>query len=74
MGRRKRALILPGVATVAFTVVLEAIDPSHVSHGPTILDFELAGSHARTAQIAEWGAKGRSAAQLSRRLQPSRAA
>jgi hypothetical protein len=63
---RKRALILLGVATVAFTVVLEVIDPSHVSHGPTILDFEFAGSRARAAQIvAEWGSKGRSAAHLS---------
>jgi hypothetical protein len=64
--RRKRALILLGIATVAFTVILEVIDPSHVSHGPTILDFEFAGSHARASQIiAEWGAKGRSAAHLS---------
>jgi hypothetical protein len=63
---RKRALIVLGVATVAFTVILEMIDPSHVSHGPTILDFEFAGSHARAAQIvAEWGPKGRSAAHLS---------
>lgn len=47
-------------------MILEVIDPSHVSHGPTILDFEFAGSHARAAQItAEWGAKGRSAAHLS---------
>jgi hypothetical protein len=63
---RKHALILLGIATVAFTVILEVIDPSHVSHGPTILDFEFAGSHARAAQIvAEWGSKGRSAAHLS---------
>ena len=63
---RKRALVLLGVATVAFTVILEVIDPSHVSHGPTILDFEFAGSRARAARIvAEWGAKGRSAAHLS---------
>jgi hypothetical protein len=63
---RKRALILLGVATVAFTVILEAIDPSHVSHGPTILDFEFVGSRARATQIvAEWGPKGRSAAHLS---------
>lgn len=63
---RKHALILLGIATVAFTVVLEVIDPSHVSHGPTILDFEFAGSRARAAQImAEWGSKGRSAAHLS---------
>ncbi len=63
---RKRALILLGIATVAFTVVLEVIDPSNVSHGPTILDFEFAGSNVRAAQIvAEWAAKGRSAAHLS---------
>jgi hypothetical protein len=63
---RKRALLVLGVATVTFTVILEVIDPSHVSHGPTILDFEFAGSRARAAQIvAEWGPKGRSAAHLS---------
>ncbi len=63
---RKRALILLGIATVAFTVILELIDPSHVSRGPTILDFEFAGSSLHAAQImAEWGAKGRSAAHLS---------
>jgi hypothetical protein len=63
---RKRVLIVLGAATVAFTVILEVIDPSHVSRGPTILDFEFAGTHARAAQIvAEWGAKGRSAAHLS---------
>jgi hypothetical protein len=63
---RKRALILLGVATVSFTVILEVIDPSHISHGPTILDFEFASSRARAAQIvAEWGPKGRSAAHLS---------
>jgi hypothetical protein len=64
--RRKQALILLGIATVAFTVILELIDPSHVSYGPTILDFEFAGNPSRAAQIiAEWGAKGRSAAHLS---------
>jgi hypothetical protein len=64
--RRKGALVLLGVATVAFTVILEAIDPSHISHGPTILDFEFAGSRAHAAQIvAEWGSKGRGAAHLS---------
>jgi hypothetical protein len=63
---RKHALILLGIATVAFTVILELIDPSHVSHGPTILDFEFAGSRSHAEQImAEWGAKGRSAAHLS---------
>jgi hypothetical protein len=63
---RSHTLILFGIATVAFTVIIEVIDPSHVSHGPTILDFEFAGSRARAAQIvAEWGPKGRSAAHLS---------
>jgi hypothetical protein len=63
---RKRALILLGIATVAFTVILELFDPSHVSHGPTILAFEFLGSRPRAAQIiAEWGPKGRSAAHLS---------
>ena len=63
---RKRALILLGAATVAFTVLIELIDPSRVSSGPTILAFEFAGSSSRAAQImAEWGAKGRSAAHLS---------
>ncbi|MGH2878382.1 MAG: hypothetical protein ACRDK4_02080 [Solirubrobacteraceae bacterium] len=64
--RRTHALILLGIATVAFTVILEMIDPSRVSRGPTILDFEFAGGRARAAQIvAEWGPKGRSAAHLS---------
>ena len=63
---RKQALIVLGIATVAFTVTLELIDPSHVSHGPTVLDFEFAGSQSHATQIiAEWGAKGRSAAHLS---------
>jgi hypothetical protein len=64
--RRKQALIVLGIATVAFTVILELIDPAHVSSGPTILAFEFARSSSRAAQImAEWGAKGRSAAHLS---------
>jgi len=55
-----------GISTVAFTVLLELIDPSHVSHGPSILAFEFASSKSRAAQIvAEWGPKGRSAAHLS---------
>lgn len=63
---RKHALILLGIATVAFTVILELIDPSHVSSGPMILAFEFAGGSSRAAQImAEWGANGRSAARLS---------
>ncbi len=63
---RKQALILLGIATVAFTVILELIEPSHGSHGPTILDFEFAGSRSQAEHImAEWGAKGRSTAHLS---------
>jgi hypothetical protein len=63
---RKHALILLGAATVAFTVVIELVDPSHVSSGPTILAFEFAGSSSRAARImAEWGAAGRRAAHLS---------
>jgi hypothetical protein len=63
---RVHALIVLGIATVAFTVILELIDPSHVSHGPTILDFEFAGSRSHAAQIvSEWGPKGRDAARLS---------
>ncbi|HEY8303209.1 MAG TPA: hypothetical protein VIG42_01345 [Solirubrobacteraceae bacterium] len=64
--RRKHTLILLGIATVAFTVILELIDPSHVSSGPGIIAFEFAGTRSRAAQImAEWGAQGRSAAHLS---------
>jgi hypothetical protein len=64
--RRKRVLILLGIVTVAFTVLLEAIDPSHVSHGPTILAFEFAACKSRATQIiAEWGPKGHDAAHLS---------
>jgi hypothetical protein len=64
--RRKQAMIVFGVATVVFTALLELIDPSHVSHGPSILAFEFAASKSRADQIiAEWGPKGRSAAHLS---------
>lgn len=49
---RKRALILLGIATVAFTVILEAIDPSHVSHGPTILALEFAAGPAVADNLA----------------------
>ncbi len=63
---RKRALIVFGAVTVAFTVILELIDPSQVSSGPGILSFEFAGSRSDASQImTEWGAKGRSPAHLS---------
>lgn len=52
---RKHALIFSGLATVVFTVIIELIDPSHVSSGPTILAFEFAGSSSRATQImVEW--------------------
>jgi hypothetical protein len=64
--QRKPALVVLGITTIAFMVVLELIDPSHVSSGPGIIAFEFAGTQSRAAQImAEWGAKGRSAAHLS---------
>jgi hypothetical protein len=44
---RRHALMLLGIATVAFTVILELIDPSHVWSGPTILAFEFAGRSSR---------------------------
>lgn len=60
-------MIVFGVTTVAFTVILELVDPSRqVAGAPSILDFEFAASHARAAQImSEWGSKGRHAAHLS---------
>jgi hypothetical protein len=46
-------------------VVLEILDPSHVSRGPTILAFEFASTRSHAERIvAEWGTKGRSAAHL----------
>lgn len=63
---RVLALSILAFATLAFTVVLALIDPSHVSHGPQIIAFEFAASQAKAARMmAEWGAKGRSAAHLS---------
>lgn len=63
---RTRELIVLGIATVVFTVILELLDPSHVSSGPTVLAFEFAANSSRAAQIvAEWGPKGRSLAHLS---------
>lgn len=63
---RRAQLVLLGIATVAFTVILELIDPSHVSSGPGIIAFEFAGTQSHATQImTEWGAKGRSAAHLS---------
>jgi hypothetical protein len=63
----KRRLVAAGVATVAFFVVLTAIDPS-VRHAgrPSIFDFELAASRHHAAEIlGEWGAQGRATARLS---------
>ncbi len=59
-------VVLLPVADHDLRLGLELIDPSHVSHGPTILALEFAGSRSHAAQImAEWGATGRSAAHLS---------
>lgn len=64
--RRRSALVVLGIATVAFTAILVLTDPSQVSHGPDVMAFEFAGSRAHAAQImGEWGPKGRSAAHLS---------
>lgn len=64
--RRKRALVVLGITTVAFTAILAVIDPSQVSRGPGIITFEFAGSRRHAARImGEWGARGRSAAHLS---------
>lgn len=62
---RKRALILLGIATVAFTFVPYLLLERRIqaAGGPGIIGFEFAGSRSRAAWImAEWGAKGRQAA------------
>jgi hypothetical protein len=63
---RKRWLIALGVATVAFFVLLAAIDPGAHSAGPNVIAFEFAATPHRAARIlAEWGPKGRDYARLS---------
>lgn len=63
---RKRWLLLLGVATVTFFVLLGIIDPSRHSAGPEIVAFEFAATRHHAAQmLAEWGPKGRHYARLS---------
>jgi hypothetical protein len=63
--RRKRALVVLGVATLGFTIALYLLDPQTQGYGASISDFEFAGSSSRAAQImAEWGAQGRHLAHL----------
>jgi hypothetical protein len=62
---RRRALVVLGVATLAFTVALYLLDPQVQGYGASISDFEFAGSSSRAAQImAEWGSEGRHLAHL----------
>jgi hypothetical protein len=64
---RKRLLIVAGIATVAFDVVLIVLDRRlQATGGPSILGLEFAGSEARAAEImAEWGSHGRDLARAS---------
>lgn len=62
---RKRALVVLGTATLAFTVALYLLDPQTQGYGASISEFEFAGSSSRAAQImAEWGSEGRRLAHL----------
>lgn len=62
---RKRALVVLGAATLAFTVVLYLFDPQVQGYGASISEFEFAGSSSHAAQImAEWGSEGRRLAHL----------
>jgi hypothetical protein len=67
---RKQALILLGIATIAFTVILELVDPSRVSHGPTIpAELELSdpsGSRRSTITLAKSPCAGKAARHVSR--------
>jgi len=64
---RKQLLILLGVAALAFDIALVFLDRKMIdAGGPSILDFEFAGSEQRAATImAEWGAGGRDYARAS---------
>jgi hypothetical protein len=64
---RKRLLIVSGIATVVFDVVLLVID-QHLEKtgGPSILGLEFAASAQQVKQIAsEWGSHGVHLARLS---------
>lgn len=64
---RKQLLILLGIATVAFDLVMVHLDRKMTAAGgPSILGFEFAGSEQRAAKVmAEWGASGRHYARWS---------
>jgi hypothetical protein len=63
---RKRALVVLGAATVAFTIALYLLDPKVQGYGGTgIGGFEFAGSRSHATQIVtEWGAEGRHLAHI----------
>lgn len=58
--RRRRLLVVSGIATVALDAAVLLIERRLGSlGGPSILDLELAGSSAKVARIAsEWGPDG----------------
>lgn len=64
---RKQLLILLGIATVVFDLVLVYFDQKMKdAGGPSILGFEFAGSEQQAAKVmAEWGASGRDYARWS---------
>jgi hypothetical protein len=64
---RKRLLIVTGIATIAFDVVLIVLDRRlQATGGLSILGLEFAGSEGRAAEImAEWGSHGRDLARAS---------
>jgi hypothetical protein len=64
---RGHALIVSAVATLAIGAVLVVLDGRMMdAGGPGIVDFEVAGSEHRAAEIlAEWGEEGVDAAKAS---------
>ncbi|MGV1049451.1 MAG: hypothetical protein ACOYD4_13115 [Solirubrobacterales bacterium] len=64
---RKQLLVLLGIATVVFDLVMVYLDRKMTdAGGPSILGFEFAGSGQQAAKVmAEWGAGGRHYARWS---------
>lgn len=64
---RRQLLVVLGIATVAFDVILIVFDQKmQETGGPSILGFEFAGSQEQAAAVmAEWGGSGRHYARLS---------
>lgn len=64
---RKQMLVVLGIATVIFDIVLVVIDQRlTATGGPSILGLEFAGSQDRVSEIAsEWGNHGQYLARLS---------